>query len=66
VNISLDSLSRISNALEIHIGDLFRKRKEPVLKITVKEKSPLSRLSSQDIQLIKKAFRLLNRTFSKV
>jgi hypothetical protein len=66
VNISRDSLSRISNALEIHIGDLFRKRKEPVLKITVKEKSPLSKFSSQDLQIIKKALRILNRTFSKV
>ena len=66
VNVSLDSLVRISNALEIHIGDLFRKKEEPILKITVKEKSPLSKFSSQDLQLIKKALRLLNRTFSKV
>lgn len=66
VNISLDSLVRISNALEVYIGDLFRKKEEPILKITVKEKSPLSKFSSQDLQLIKKALRLLNRTFSKV
>lgn len=66
VNVSLDSLFRISQALEIYIGDLFRKRKEPVLKITVKEKSPFSKFSFQDLQLIKKALRLLNRTFSKV
>lgn len=66
VNISLDSLSRISTTLDIHIADLFRKGKEPILKITVKEKSPLSKFSPQDLNLIKKSLRLLNRTFSKV
>lgn len=66
VNVSLDSIDRISKALGIYIGDLFRKEKEPILKITVKEKTPLSKLSFHDIRLIKKALRLLNRTFSKV
>jgi transcriptional regulator with XRE-family HTH domain len=66
VNVSLDSLVRISQALEIYIGDLFRKREETVLKIIVKEKSPFSKFSSQDLHLIKKALRLLNRAFSKV
>jgi transcriptional regulator with XRE-family HTH domain len=66
VNVSLDSLVRISKALEIYIGDLFRKVEEPILKIAVKEKSPFTKFSSQDLQLIKKALRLLNRTFSKV
>lgn len=66
VNISLDSLSRIATTLDIHIADLFRKGKEPILKITVKEKSPLLRLSPQDLHLIKKSIRLLNKTFSKL
>ena len=66
VNVSLDSLVRISQALEIYIGDLFRKREETVLKIIVKEKSPFSKFASQDLHLIKKALQLLNRAFSKV
>ncbi len=66
VNVSLDSIVRIADALEVKIGDLFSKEKIPVLKITVKEKTPLSKFSSQDLHLIKKALRLLNRTFSKV
>ena len=43
VNVSLDSLVRISQALDIHIGDLFRKGEESVLRVTLKEKSPLSK-----------------------
>lgn len=66
VNVSIDSLARIAIALEVKIGDLFSKEKIPVQKILVKEKSPLSKFSSQDLQLIKKALRLLNRTFSKL
>jgi len=66
VNVSLDSLVRISQALEIDIGDLFRKGEGPVLRLTLKEKTPLSRLSSKDIQQIKTALRLLNRVFSKM
>ncbi len=66
VNVSLDSIVRITDALEVKIGDLFSKEKIPVQKVLVKEKSPLSKFSSKDLQLIKKALRLLNRTFSKV
>lgn len=66
VNVSLDSIARIAEALGVKIGDLFSKEKIPVQKIVIKEKSPLSKFSSQDLQLIKKALRILNRTFSKV
>jgi transcriptional regulator with XRE-family HTH domain len=66
VNVSLDSLVRITEALGVRIGDLFSKEKIPVQKIAIKEKSPLSKFSSQDFHLIKKALRLLNRAFSKV
>ncbi len=66
VNVSLDSIVRIVGALGVKIGDLFSKEKIPVQKVLVKEKSPLSKFSSKDLQLIKKALRLLNRTFSKV
>jgi transcriptional regulator with XRE-family HTH domain len=65
VNVSLDSIERITNALGVKIGDLFSKEKIPAQKITVKDKSPLSRLSPQDLHLIKKSLRLLNRIFSK-
>jgi len=63
VNVSLDSLVRISQALEIDIGDLFRKGEESVLRVTLKEKNPLSKLSYKDIQHIKTALRLLNTDF---
>ena len=66
VNVSLDSLARITDALGVRIGDLFSKKKIPVQKILVKEKSCLPKFSSQDLHLIKKALRLLNRAFSKV
>jgi transcriptional regulator with XRE-family HTH domain len=66
VNVSLDSIARIAQALGVKIGDLFSKEKIPVQKIVIKERSPLSKFSSQDLQLIKKALRILNRTFSKV
>jgi len=66
VNVSLDSIARIADAIGVKIGDIFSKEKIPVQKTLVKEKSPLSKLSPQDLQLIKKTLRLLNRTFSKV
>lgn len=66
VNVSIDSIARIAEALGVKIGDLFSKEKIPVQKILIKEESPLSKLSSQDLQLIKKALRILNRIFSKV
>ncbi|MFZ3121903.1 MAG: helix-turn-helix transcriptional regulator [Thermodesulfovibrionales bacterium] len=65
VNVSLDSLFRIAKALEMHVSDLFRNGKEPTLKVTVKEKSPFSKLSPQDLKFIKGTLRLLNRIFSK-
>ncbi len=66
VNVSLDSIIRIAEALGVKIGDLFSKERIPIRKIVVKEKSPLSKFSAHDLQLIKKALRLLNRTFSKI
>ncbi|MBI4849710.1 MAG: helix-turn-helix transcriptional regulator [Nitrospirae bacterium] len=66
VNVSLDSIVRIAEALRVKIGDLFSKEKISVQKVTVKEKSPLSKFSPQELHLIKKTLRLLNRTFSKV
>jgi transcriptional regulator with XRE-family HTH domain len=68
VNVSLDSLAKIAEALKVKVGDLFSEERIPVQKVFVfvREKNPLSKLSPQNIQLIKKALRFLNRTFSKV
>ena len=66
VNVSLDSLVKIAEALKVKVGDLFSEERVFVQKIFVREKNPLSKLSPQNIQLIKKALSLLNKTFSKV
>ncbi len=55
VNPSLDSLVGIANALGVKVGDLFPH-----------EIDIFPQFSSNDLRLIKKALRLLNRTFSKV
>ncbi len=60
VNVSLDSLLRISQALEINIGDLFRRKEETILQII------FSKMSSQDFELLKKSSKLLNIIFSKI
>ncbi len=60
VNVSLDSLLRISQALEINIGDLFRRKEETILQII------FSKMSSQDFELLKKSSELLNIIFSKI
>lgn len=54
VNISLDSIVRISQALGVYISDLFRIDEEPI-KIKESKLSPLNR------NLIKKAIRLLTK-----
>lgn len=66
VNVSFDSLIRIVNALSVMISDLFPSETAISQKILIKDKSPLSKLSSQDIQTIKHALRLLSRIFAKV
>jgi transcriptional regulator with XRE-family HTH domain len=55
VNPSLESLIGIAKALDVKVGDLFPR-----------EVGIFPQFSPQDLQLIKKALRLLNRTFSKV
>ena len=62
VNVSLDSLTSIAQGLDIEVGDLFGKKKS-VVRVT--EKSPLSKLSSREVQTINKALKLLNKVFSK-
>ncbi len=57
VNVSLDSLTRIADALKVKIGDLFSKETIAVQKLIIKEKSPLSKISSQDLQLISTSHR---------
>jgi len=64
VNVSLDSLDRITRALGISMGDLFSPGSAPVIKIKVKESNPLSKLSSDNLATIRKALKLLNKTFT--
>ena len=66
VNVSLDSIVKISGALGVKISDLFSKEKISVQKVSVKGNNPFEKFSPQDLRLIKKALRLLNRTFSKI
>lgn len=54
VNSSLNSLIGIAKALGVNIGDLFPCKTDM-----------LSQLAVKDIQLIKKALRLLSKAFSK-
>jgi transcriptional regulator with XRE-family HTH domain len=66
VNVSFDSLLKISHALEIAVGDLFKKgTDESVIKVIVKEKSLFSKLSAEDLQTIRKSLALLNKVFVK-
>lgn len=55
VNPSLDSLIKIATALGVKVGDLFSH-----------EVDIFPQFSFQDIRLIKKALRLLNKAFSKI
>ena len=65
VNVSLDSLVKIATALGVNPGSFFAKEKHRTRQVSVKEKNPLSKLSSRDLHLIKKALLLLNKTFRK-
>lgn len=66
VNVSLDSIVRIAGALGVKTGDLLSKEKMPVQRILAKDKGILSQFSPQELRLIKKTLRLLNKTFSKI
>ena len=55
VNPSLNSLRQIAKSLDLPVRELFPQAKEI-----------LPQFSSQDIQLIKKVLKLLNRVFSKL
>jgi transcriptional regulator with XRE-family HTH domain len=55
VNPSLNSLAQIAKALGIHVSELFPHEKEIFPKF-----------SHQDIQIIKKALKLLNRSLTKL
>ena len=65
VNVSLDSLVKIAAALNVDPGSFFAKDTLPVRQVTVKEKNPLSKLSSRDLRGIKQALKLLNKAFQK-
>ena len=66
VNVSLDSLAKIAEALMVKVGDLFSEERVFVQKIFIREKNQLSSLSPQNVRVIKKALRLLNNIFSKM
>ena len=66
VNVSLDSLAKIAEALMVKVGDLFSEERVFVQKIFIREKNRLSSLSPQNVRVIKKALRLLNNIFSKM
>ena|SRR4030067_2691818 len=66
VNISIDSLLRIADAMAVTINDLLPSETAPSEKSFTEDKDQLSKLSYRDIQNIKNALRLLNRVFSKV
>ncbi len=63
VNVSLDSLGRITQALGISLGDLFSPGVTQVIKIKVRETNPLSKLTTDNLITIRKALKLLNKTF---
>jgi transcriptional regulator with XRE-family HTH domain len=66
VNVSLDSLVKIAAALGVNPGHFFSKEKPLIRQSPVKEKNPLSKLSSRDVRDIKQALKLLNKTFRSV
>jgi transcriptional regulator with XRE-family HTH domain len=66
VNVSLDSLVKISSALGVGPGSFFAQEKVRSQKTPLKEKNPLSKLSSRDLRLIKNALQLLSKTFRNV
>lgn len=65
VNISLDSLHRVANALGAEIGDLFTKSHDLAPKNIMREDNPTAKLSSKDRSQIKASLKLLSRIFSK-
>ena len=66
VNVSLDSLAKIAEALMVKVGDLFSEERVLVQKIFIREKNPLSKLSPQNIQIIKNALKLFIRLNSLI
>lgn len=65
VNVSLESLGRVADALSLKLVDLFSVEAATSQKVIIKDKSPLSRLSPSDFKNIKHALKLLNKVFEK-
>lgn len=63
VNVSIDSLEKIAYALGVKVRDFFPAGKLQRQVVAVKEKNRLERLSSKDIQIVKKALGILNKIF---
>ena len=65
VNVSVESLGRIGDALSVSLVDLFSFESAKVQKAIIKDKNTLSRLSQDDFKNIKHALKLLNKVFEK-
>lgn len=63
VNVSLESLGRIGDALSVSLVDLFSFEPPKSQKAVIKDKKPLSRLSQNDFKKIKQALKLLSKVF---
>lgn len=63
VNVSLDTLYRIAEALGVTIGELLPKEKVLKSKV-IQKRDALSKLSQQDTTNIKDALKLLSKVFS--
>lgn len=61
VNISIDSLEKIAMALGVNVRDLLPKGRFTARPLIVKKKNRVERLSSKDIQTVKKAIGILKK-----
>lgn len=65
VNVSIDSLLKITDALNVKIEDLFPSDNLQFQRPAVKTKKPVIRLTSRDIHAIKKAIQILKQKMHK-
>ena len=63
VNVSLDSLVKLADALEVKPASFFPSDNAAARPLPTKENNPLSKLSSRELLAIRKTLQLLNKTF---
>ncbi|MBI3756214.1 MAG: helix-turn-helix transcriptional regulator [Deltaproteobacteria bacterium] len=66
VNVSIDSLLKIADALNVKIEDLFRRDNLLFQRPAVKTKKPVIRLTPRDIHAILKAIQILKQKMHKI